>query len=154
MGQSLVRNYLHIVTSTKNRRPFIHPPIESELHAYIGAICNRLECWVYTDLVHILCHLSKNITLIKLMEELKSHSSFWIKSKGLAYKNFYCQDGYVAFSVNPLRCRSCKRIYNQSACSSRQESFWTRVYRDTWKVPSRIRRKVCVGLTCHMHLGR
>jgi REP element-mobilizing transposase RayT len=45
--------------------------------------------------------LSKKIALMKLMEELKAHSSKWIKSKGPGYENFYWQDGYGAFSVNP-----------------------------------------------------
>jgi hypothetical protein len=35
------------------------------------------------------------------MEELKSHSSKWIKSKDEKTKNFYWQDGYGAFSVSP-----------------------------------------------------
>jgi len=55
----------------------------------------------YKDHIHILCMLSKKIALSKLMEELKAHSSKWIKTKGDAYKNFYWQDGYGAFSVNP-----------------------------------------------------
>lgn len=38
---------------------------------------------------------------MKLVEEVKSHSSKWIKTKGEDYKNFYWQDGYGAFSVNP-----------------------------------------------------
>ena len=38
---------------------------------------------------------------MKLVEEVKSHSSKWIKTKGLDYSNFYWQDGYGAFSVNP-----------------------------------------------------
>ncbi len=38
---------------------------------------------------------------MKLMEELKSHSSKWIKNKGAGYENFYWQNGYGAFSVNP-----------------------------------------------------
>ena len=38
---------------------------------------------------------------MKLVEEVKSHSSKWIKTKGEAYQNFYWQDGYGAFSVNP-----------------------------------------------------
>jgi hypothetical protein len=42
MGQSLVKNYIHIVFSTKYREPLIHPPVEAELHAYIGGICNKL----------------------------------------------------------------------------------------------------------------
>ncbi len=106
MGQSLVRNYIHLVFSTKQRQPLIHPPVEVELHKYLGGICNKLDCQVITvgghpDHVHILCMLSKKITLIKLMEELKSHSSKWIKTLGVGYERFYRQDGYGAFSVNP-----------------------------------------------------
>ena len=106
MGQSLVKNYLHIVFSTKHRQEVIHPPVEEELYAYLGGICNSLECppikvGGYTDHIHILCMLSKKIALIKLLEDLKSDSSKWIKTKGDSYKNFYWQDGYGAFSVNP-----------------------------------------------------
>ena len=35
------------------------------------------------------------------MEQLKSNSSKWIKTKGEQYRNFYWQDGYGAFSVSP-----------------------------------------------------
>ena len=106
MGQSLVKNYIHIVFSTKHRQPLIHQPVEAELHAYLGGICNRQDCQAiqvggYTDHIHILCLLSKKIALMKLVEELKSHASKWIKTKGAAYHNFYWQDGYGAFSVNP-----------------------------------------------------
>ena len=45
--------------------------------------------------------LSKKTTLVKLLEELKSNSSKWIKTKGDEYSSFYWQDGYGAFSVNP-----------------------------------------------------
>ena len=38
---------------------------------------------------------------MKLVEEVKSHSSKWVKTKGEAYRNFYWQNGYGAFSVNP-----------------------------------------------------
>jgi len=106
MGQSLVKNYVHLIFSTKHRKHLIYPPIEAELHSYLGGICNNLDCHAikvggFTNHVHILCSLSKKIALMKLLEELKSHSSKWIKTKGEAYKNFYWQDGYGAFSVNP-----------------------------------------------------
>ncbi len=106
MGQSLVKNYVHIVFSTKYRQPLIHPPVESELHSYLGGICNKLDCQViqvggYTDHIHILCMLSKKVALMKLVEEVKSHSSKWIKSKGYEYRHLYWQDGYGAFSVKP-----------------------------------------------------
>ena len=38
---------------------------------------------------------------MKLLEEIKSHSSKWIKPKDESLQNFYWQDGYGAFSVNP-----------------------------------------------------
>lgn len=106
MGQSLVKNYIHIVFSTRHREPLIQPSIEGELLSYLGGICNNLECTPiiiggYTDHIHILCLLSKKIALVKLVEEIKSHSSKWIKTKGNDYSNFYWQDGYGAFSINP-----------------------------------------------------
>ncbi len=104
MGQSLVQNYVHIIFSTKYREPLILESIEKELFAYIGGICNNLECTVlnvggYRDHIHILCMLSKKIALMKLLEVVKSNSSGWIKTKGESFENFYWQDGYAAFSV-------------------------------------------------------
>ena len=106
MGQSLVKNYVHLVFSTKHRQPFIVPDIEDELHAYMGGICKDMECppikiGGYIDHVHILCMLSKKLALMKLLEEIKTNSSLWIKTKGEEYVNFYWQNGYGAFSVNP-----------------------------------------------------
>jgi putative transposase len=106
MGQSLVKNYIHLVFSTKYRKAMIYPPHEEELHRYIGGICNALEYPVlivggYTDHIHILCMLSKKIALMKLLEEVKSHSSKWMKTRSESLQNFYWQNGYGAFSVNP-----------------------------------------------------
>jgi len=104
MGQSLVKNYVHIVFSTKYRQPLITTDIETELYSYLGGICNGLGCpsvkvGGFDDHVHILCMLSKNIALANLMKELKANSSKWIKTKGPEFKNFYWQNGYGAFSV-------------------------------------------------------
>jgi putative transposase len=39
--------------------------------------------------------------LVNLVGQLKAYSSKWIKTKDESLKNFYWQDGYGAFSVNP-----------------------------------------------------
>jgi putative transposase len=106
MGQTLVKNYVHLVFSTKFRQHLIYPPVEADLHSYLGGICNMLGCQVikvggHTDHIHILCMLSAKIALNKLMEQIKSHSSLWIKTRGPEFGNFYWQEGYGAFSVNP-----------------------------------------------------
>ena len=87
MPQSLVKNYIHLAFSTKCREHLIHPPVEEELYAYLGGECKRLECLPikiggFTDHAHILCMLSKKIALMKLLEQIKSHSSKWMKTKG------------------------------------------------------------------------
>jgi len=106
MSQSLTKIYLHIVFSTKYRANIIDTNISEELYSYLGGICKNLECFPvkiggYSNHIHILCSFSKKITLIKFVEEIKKNSSKWIKTKDEKYKNFYWQDGYGAFSVNP-----------------------------------------------------
>ena len=107
MPQSLVKNYVHIIFSTKNRQLFIDKTIESELHAYLGGTCKELECPSVAiggveDHVHILCLLSKSIALSELVGKVKANSSKWMKKKGEQYDDFYWQKGYGGFSVNPL----------------------------------------------------
>lgn len=125
MGQSLVKNYMHIVFSTKHREPLILESVENELYAYLGGICKTMECnpikiGGYTDHIHILCMLSKKIALMDLLEETKSHSSKWIKTKGEEFSNFYWQNGYGAFSVSHGHVeRVINYIANQKAHHSK-----------------------------------
>ena len=81
--------------------------IKDSLHQYLGGICRELECYPvqiggYYDHVHILCALSKKITVMKFLEEVKKSSSKWMKTQGDNYGGFYWQDGYAAFSVSHL----------------------------------------------------
>lgn len=112
MPQSLSKVYTHIIFSTKHRKNLIDESIENELFKYIGGICKTLGCYPiqvggYQNHIHILCYLSRKITQAKLLEEIKKRSSKWIKTKGVKYYNFYWQDGYGIFSVNP---RGIERI--------------------------------------------
>lgn len=96
---------MHITFSTKNRYPFIDKRINDELFSYLGGICKNLECnplivGGYKDHIHILCLLSRKIALMKLIEELKTYSSKWIKTKGQSYQKFYWQNGYGGFSIH------------------------------------------------------
>jgi len=59
MGQSLVKNHIHLIFSTKNRVAMIDDTIETRLHEYLGGICKNLGCQPikvggYIDHVHIL----------------------------------------------------------------------------------------------------
>jgi len=133
MPQSLVKNYLHIVFSTKYRRPLIKPEIEKDLYAYLGGICKNLECTPikiggYKNHVHLLILLSKKITLVTLMIKLKAHSSKWIKTKGEFYKDFYWQKGYGAFSVNPAEVEIVKRYIENQKEHHKRKTFQEEYY--------------------------
>ncbi|MCX8525137.1 IS200/IS605 family transposase [Chryseobacterium formosus] len=134
MPQSLSKMYVHIVFSTKNREPVISREIEEELFSYLGGICKSLECnplqvGGYRDHVHILCLLSKKVTLVKLLEDVKSSSSKWIKTKDEKFSNFYWQSGYGAFLVNPTEIEVAKNyIQNQ------EEHHKTKSYQDEFRV--------------------
>ena len=141
MGQSLVRNYLHIIFSTKHRKPLIQGPFREDLHQYIGGICRNLECnpvkvGGYTDHVHILCMLSKKIALMKLLEEMKAHSSKWAKTQGPSLADFYWQDGYGAFSVSPSRVEVVKAYIENQEEHHRRKTFQDefRAYLKRYKV--------------------
>ncbi len=105
MAQSLSDIILHIVFSTKDREPLIHHHLEEELYKYICGVCRNLECPVIKingveDHIHILLHLDKSMATSKLISEIKSNSSRWVKTKGNQYKKFAWQAGYGAFSVS------------------------------------------------------
>ena len=120
MSQSLTQLYVHLVFSTKNRDHSIISSIQPELYSYMGGILNNIDCSPIqiggmTDHMHVLCCLSKKITLIKMIEELKRSSSKWIKTKGETFSSFYWQDGYGAFSVGYSQIEEVKKyILNQN----------------------------------------
>lgn len=119
MPQSIAQIYVHLIFSTKNRKPLLDKPILHRMHAYLASVCNNMECHALSvggieDHVHILCSLSKKVSLSKLLEELKKNSSKWVKLQGDEYKNFYWQRGYGSFSVNPTDTAGVKKyIQNQ-----------------------------------------
>lgn len=119
MSQSLAYNYIHLVFSTKYREHTILPEIEQKLYDYIAGICKNLESPALqiggiTDHIHILFVLSKKVSLVSFVEEVKKNSSKWIKTQGANYQNFYWQGGYGAFSVSPKKADIVKRyIANQ-----------------------------------------
>jgi len=119
MPQSLSKVYVHITFSTKYRQNLIDDDIENNLYEYLGGICKGMGCnpvkiGGHLDHVHILCLLSRKVTQMDLLEELKKRSSKWIKTKGNKYTNFYWQNGYGIFSVNPAEVdRVIRYIENQ-----------------------------------------
>ena len=128
MSQSFVQFYTHIVFHTKNNKPLIKAEIEVELYSYLGGILknhksNPIQIGGTSDHVHILCTLPKTMAPADLVEEVKKSSSKWIKTKDQRYLNFYWQDGYGIFSVNPTEIDKVVDYINKQYEHHRRKSF-------------------------------
>jgi putative transposase len=128
MAQSLANVLVHLVFSTKNRRPLIRPEVEHELHPYLAAVCREMGCPALDvggteDHVHILFSLSRTVTLSKLDEEVKKRSSKWIKTKAEGYADFAWQAGYGAFSIGQSGVAGVKQYIAEQKEHHRKVSF-------------------------------
>ena len=129
MPQSLAQIYLHIVFSTKDRRPFLHDrAIREEMHAFLGGECKKLDCPVLrvggtADHVHIVCRLGRTISVAELVKELKRESSQWVKTRDASLADFYWQAGYGAFSVSPSHVEILREYIANQEEHHRTESF-------------------------------
>ena len=103
MPQSLSYVLVHLIFSTKGRRPLLTDVIRSEMHAVwassIGVenICVRVGG--VRDHVHVALFIARTESMAKVVERLKVSSAKWIKTKGPEFAKFGWQRGYAAFSV-------------------------------------------------------
>jgi putative transposase len=119
MAQSLSCLLVHLIFSTKDRRPFLaQTELMLRTHAYLGAILREASCPSLiiggtADHVHAFFHLSRTQHVAKIVEMLKSHSSRWIKAQGV--EKFAWQRGYGCFSVSQSQVQALVRyIQNQA----------------------------------------
>jgi REP element-mobilizing transposase RayT len=135
MPQSLARVVLHIAFSTKHRARFLNDAdARPRLYAYMAGVLQNIGCEPILingveDHVHILCNLSRTVTVAKLIEEAKRSSSIWLKEQGPAYRDFYWQGGYGAFSVSPSNVESVREYV-----TTQEEHHRTLSYQDEFRI--------------------
>ncbi len=106
MPQSLTNILVHVIFSTKNREPFLADlRLRRELEGYLVGTLNGIGCppvslRVVADHLHVLCMLSRTVTIAQLVESLKTESSKWVKRHSRGSKAFQWQGGYAVFSVS------------------------------------------------------
>jgi len=128
MSQSLAKIYLHIIFGTKNREPILNALVLPELYSYIGGILGNLDCTPIqiggeVDHTHILCLLSRNLTVSKLVEEIKTSSSKWLKTRDRSLRDFHWQRGYGVFSVSESRVNAVRDYIQEQARHHRKMTY-------------------------------
>lgn len=129
MPQSLSAVYIHLVFSTKERRPFLRDnPTRDALHSYVGAISKQLDCppikvGGVEDHIHILARFSRTITQAEWVKELKRVSNLWLKERGRDYYDFEWQGGYADFSVSQSNLEQVMQYIDKQPEHHRKMNF-------------------------------
>lgn len=128
MPQSLSQDILHIVFSTKDRRPWLDPAIRPRMHAYLATLCRDCDCQAYrvggtSDHVHIAARLARTLSQAELLEKIKKTSSAWIKTQGEQYGSFFWQGGYGDFSIGRSQLEALVRYIDGQEQHHRTQTF-------------------------------
>src|SRR5262245_12769766 len=105
MPQSLSVVYVHLVFSTKERRPFLrNQKLREKLHAHLRAVSKRLDCSPILvggveDPIHMLARFGRTITQAEWVKELMRVSNEWLNEQSEEFVSFEWQRGYADFSV-------------------------------------------------------
>jgi REP element-mobilizing transposase RayT len=130
MSQSLANIVVHLVFSTKLRRQLLRDDERGQLHAYVTGILNNLDSPLIEinsvrDHVHVLFAQSKNRAPAKIVEQVKTASSAWIKTMNAWYADFAWQSGYGEFSVSPRHVEAVREYIRNQAAHHEREDFQT-----------------------------
>lgn len=128
MSQSLSKLYVHLIFHVKNNVSLIRQEDEEELYSYIGGVVKLsksipIQINGKEDHIHVLCIMSKNISLADLLEDIKKNSSRWIKTKGVHYQNFAWQGGYSGYSVSQSKAEVVDRYISNQKEHHKHQTF-------------------------------
>jgi REP-associated tyrosine transposase len=119
--------HVHVIFSTKHRRPVLKAEWRSRLHAYLGGAIRDVEAVPVViggtaDHVHLLRGLKATHRIAEVIREIKRGSSNWLKHD-LNISGFSWQSGYGAFSVSPSALESVTRYIAQQELHHRRRTF-------------------------------
>lgn len=105
MAHSFVRNYIHLIYSTKNRERYLRSDIRKRLWDYTNGIIRNvksdpIEVNGHEEHCHILFQLHPTLTLSKAVQTIKANTSKWLSETYPELHEFSWQEGYAGYSVS------------------------------------------------------
>jgi putative transposase len=128
MGHTYTQLLYHIVTSTKDRRPWLRAEIQQRLHEYLGGAI-RDEGGVANlvggveDHIHIFARLPQHKSLSDIVRIIKANSSGWIHREFHDLRDFAWQRGFSAFTVSHSQSPRLTTYIANQEMHHRQQSF-------------------------------
>ena len=119
---------IHVVFSTKYRRPLLAKHWRDELYGYIGATVKEHEAVLLKsggveDHVHLLIRFHPKHAISDTIRMLKANSSRWVNEKNKTRTKFQWQPAYGAFSVSVSQLDSVKTYIANQEEHHRTKSF-------------------------------
>lgn len=111
--------FIHLVFSTKYRRPVLKNPAKRKIIDHIKENCKKKNIVLksiggYEDHLHCLISLGRTQNIAEVAKNIKGESSFWINKNKIIDEKFMWQDDYWAQSLAPSQMVYVKRyIENQ-----------------------------------------
>ena len=133
MPQSLSNILIHLIWSTRDRRPCLDPSTREKTHAFLAGVVRQCDCEAYrvggsTDHVHLAIRLSRTVSVADLVKGAKAASSKWLKTQGPEFADFSWQLGYGAFSVG-MSQKEALLLY----IDNQEEHHRTRSFQDEYR---------------------
>ena len=128
MPHSLADLLVHVIFSTKDRRPIITDELKMKLFPYMAGIVKERGGTSHIingmkDHVHLLASIPTGLTVADLMRFVKGSSPRWVHQEFPTQKSFGWQRGYAAFTVSRSRFEDVHRYIATQEEYHRKVSF-------------------------------
>ena len=128
MASTYTALLIHVVFSTRDRRPLLDPAWVDALYAYIGGILREdggrlVAAGGVEDHVHLVLQFKPDRSVSQTLARLKAVSSKWLNQSGRLAERFEWQRGYGAFSVSRSDLDSLRRYVAGQREHHRRESY-------------------------------
>jgi putative transposase len=129
---SYVRNWLHCVWGTKNRKPFFTSQNKTEIIEHIRENAKAKGIYINSingdkEHLHCLISLHPDQSLGKTIQLLKGESSFWINKSKLTKSKFEWSNEYFAVSVSESQTERV-RTYIKNQEEHHRNKTWEEEY--------------------------
>jgi putative transposase len=117
---------LHLIFSTRGRRPLIKPDFRADLFAYLGGIIREIHATALivngtADHVHMLIRIRPAQSAAEIVRVVKANSSKWVRGKWSS--DFAWQTGYGVFSVSESNVAAVKKYIAEQEEHHQKHSF-------------------------------
>lgn len=120
--------WLHVIFSTKYRKPWLRREWRDDLYGYIGGTVKEhdaslLKAGGTADHVHLLLRVGPQHAIASTIQLLKGNASKWINDDNKIAGKFQWQRGYGAFSVSPSSLETVIQYIANQEQHHRRKSF-------------------------------